>query len=86
MTPAASAPVTAAPASGHAVRRFHHPVPWAWLVGVLAALVAVLAGLPDGMAEPVQTAAAWAVIAVIAVLAVASVARGLDLLLDCESN
>ncbi len=56
------------------------------LAGTMAALVALLMGLPDGVAEPLQTALAWAVVAMVAVLAVLAVAKGLDLLLDCETR
>lgn len=57
-----------------------------WLAGTMAALMALLIGLPDGVAEPLQTVLAWSVVAMVAVLAVLTVAKGLDLLLDCETS
>ncbi len=56
------------------------------LAGTMSALLALLIGLPDGVAEPLQTALGWAVVAIVAVLAVLAVAKGLDLLLDCETR
>lgn len=57
-----------------------------WLAVVAAALVAVLIGLPEGVAEPLQALLAWAVVATVAVLAVVAIATGLDRLLDCETR
>ena len=50
-----------------------------------AALVMILIGLPDGVAEPLQALLAWSTVAAVAMLAVTAIAKGLDRLLDCES-
>lgn len=60
--------------------------PATWLVAAFAGLGALLALLPDGMAEPMQTVVAWLMVAVLATLAVILVAKGLERLLDCESS
>lgn len=57
-----------------------------WLAVAAAALMAVLIGLPDGVAEPLQAVLAWTVVAMVAVLAVMVIAKGLDRLLDCETS
>ena len=57
-----------------------------WLAVAVASLMAVLIGLPDGVAEPLQAVLAWTVVAALAVLAVIAMAKGLDRLLDCESR
>lgn len=51
-----------------------------------AVLTVVLLWLPEGVAEPLKTVLAWAVIASVAVIALLAVAKGLDQLLDCESS
>ena len=56
-----------------------------WLTAVALASVIILIGLPDGVAEPLQTMLAWTVVAAVAVMAVMAIAKGLDRLLDCES-
>ena len=56
-----------------------------WLAAGVAALVMILIGLPDGVAEPLQALLAWSTVAAVAVLAVIAIAKGLDRLLDCES-
>jgi cell division protein FtsW (lipid II flippase) len=56
-----------------------------WLAAGVAALVMILIGLPDGVAEPLQAVLAWTVVAAVAVLAVMAIAKGLYRLLDCES-
>ena len=60
--------------------------PAGWLVTALAGLGALLALLPEGMAEPVQTLVAWLMVGTVATLAVMLVAKGLERLLDCESS
>jgi hypothetical protein len=57
-----------------------------WLAGTMAALMVLLIGLPDGVAEPLQTVLGWSVVALVAALAVLAVAKGLDLLLDSETS
>lgn len=57
-----------------------------WLAGTMAALLVLLIGLPDGVAEPLQTVLGWAIVAMVGALAVLAVAKGLDLLLDCETS
>ena len=57
-----------------------------WLAVAAIALMAVLIGLPDGVAEPLQAVLAWTVVAAVAVLAVVAIAKGLDRLLDCEAS
>lgn len=57
-----------------------------WLAVTMTALTALLIGLPDGVAEPLQTALGWSIVAMVAALAVLTVARVLDLLLDCETS
>ncbi|MDP1953081.1 MAG: hypothetical protein Q8K71_01250 [Polaromonas sp.] len=59
---------------------------WRWLFGAVAAFMALLIGLPEGVAEPLQSALAWTVVAMVAVLAVMVLAKGLDLLLDSETR
>ena len=56
-----------------------------WLAAVASASVIILIGLPDGVAESLQTMLAWTVVAAVAVMAVMAIAKGLDRLLDCES-
>lgn len=60
--------------------------PAAWLVAAFAGLGALLAILPEGTAEPLQTVIAWLMVAMVATLAVILVAKGLERLLDCESS
>lgn len=57
-----------------------------WLAVTMTALTALLIGLPDGVAEPLQSALGWSIVAMVAALAVLTVARVLDLLLDCETS
>lgn len=57
-----------------------------WLAVTMTALTALLIGLPDGVAEPLQTVLGWSIVAMVAALAVLTVARVLDLLLDCETS
>jgi hypothetical protein len=56
-----------------------------WMAAGVAALVMILIGLPDGVAEPLQALLAWSTVAAVAVLALIAIAKGLDRLLDCES-
>lgn len=85
MALAASAPTDAPGTVG--TRQRHLPFgPAAWLVAALVCLGALLAMLPEGTAEPLQTVIAWLMVAMVATLAVILVARGLDRLLDCESS
>lgn len=68
-------------------RERHSPFgPAAWLVTALVGLGALLALLPEGTAEPLQTVIAWLMVAMVAALAVILVAKGLERLLDCESS
>ena len=57
-----------------------------WLAGVATTFIAVLVGLPDGVAEPLQAVLAWSVVAAVAILAVMAIAKGLERLLDCENS
>ncbi len=85
MALAASSPTDAPGAGG--TRRRHTPLgPATWLVAALVCLGALLAILPEGMAEPLQTVIAWLMVAMVAILAVILVAKGLERLLDCESS
>lgn len=85
MALAASSPTDAPGAEG--TRRRHSPFgPAAWLVAALVGLGAVLAMLPDGTAEPLQTVIAWLMVAMVAALAVMLVAKWMERLLDSESS
>lgn len=85
MALAASSPTNAPSTDG--TRQWHSPFgPAAWLVAALACLGALLAMLPDGTAEPLQTVVAWLMVGIVATLAVILVAKGLERLLDCESS
>ncbi len=59
---------------------------WQVLPVLLLALIGFLTLTPDGVAEPLQDFAGWAVIGGIATLAVMAIVVGLDRLLDCEGN
>jgi len=85
MALAASSPTDAPGTEG--ARQRHTPFgPAAWLVVTFAGLGALLAILPEGTAEPLQTVIAWLMVAMVATLAVILVAKGLERLLDCESS
>ncbi|MDO9359436.1 MAG: hypothetical protein Q7T70_10645 [Polaromonas sp.] len=56
------------------------------LSAVLAALVAFMVLMPEGVAESAQALAAWGVIGLIAVFAVLAIAKGLERLLECEAD
>lgn len=85
MALATSSPTDAPGTAG--TRQRHSPFgPAAWLVVALVGLGALLAMLPDGTAEPLQTVIAWLMVAVVAILAAMLVAKGLERLLDCESS
>jgi peptidoglycan/LPS O-acetylase OafA/YrhL len=79
MTFATSSTAYRNPLKAHARRA------WPWLAVAVGAFMAILIGLPDGVAEPLQAVLAWTVVAAVAVLAVVAIAKGLDRLLDCES-
>lgn len=82
---AASSPTDAPGPAGTRLR--HSPFgPAAWLVAALVGLGALLAILPEGTAEPLQTVMAWLMVAMVAILAAMLVAKGLERLLDCESS
>ncbi|MDI1342293.1 hypothetical protein [Polaromonas sp.] len=81
----ASSPTDAPGPQG--TRRRHSPFePAVWLVGALVCLGALLAMLPDGMVESLQTFIGWLMVALVATLAVMMIAKGLERLLDCESS
>ncbi|MDI1268797.1 MAG: hypothetical protein PSV40_06805 [Polaromonas sp.] len=85
MALAASSPTDAPGTAG--TRQRHSPFgPAAWLVATLIGLGALLAMLPDGTAEPLQTVIAWLMVAMVATLAVMLVAKGMERLLDSESS
>lgn len=88
MALAASSPTDAPGAPGaQGTRQRHSRFGVAtWLVAALVCLGALLAILPEGMAEPLQTVIAWLMVAMVAILAVILVAKGLERLLDCESS
>lgn len=77
---------TNAPGTQGARQRHSLFGPAAWLVAAFAGLGALLASLPEGAAEPLQTVIAWLMVAMVATLAVILVAKGLERLLDCESS
>jgi hypothetical protein len=56
------------------------------LLTVLACLMAVLAVLPDGVAEPVQAVICWVIVGITAVAAVIVIAKGLERFLDSEAG
>lgn len=62
------------------------PGPWAWLLLALVGLAGLLALVPDGMAEPLQTVIGWLITGIVAALGVMAIVRGLERLLDCESS
>lgn len=70
--------------------RFQRPFSIAgWLFAILAILVVLtglLLALPDGLAEPLQTLIGWAIGGVAAAGAVLAIVKGLERLLDCETN
>lgn len=85
MALAASSPSDAPGTAG--TRQRHSPFgPAAWMVAALIGLGALLAILPEGAAEPLQTLIAWLMVAMVATLGVILVAKGLERLLDCESS
>ncbi|WP_341919580.1 hypothetical protein [Polaromonas sp. YR568] len=85
MALAASSPTDAPGTAG--TRQRHSPVgPAVWLVVALVGLGTLLAMLPEGTAEPLQTVIAWLMVAMVATLAAILVARGLERLLECESS
>ncbi|MDP2449490.1 MAG: hypothetical protein Q8M93_06390 [Polaromonas sp.] len=85
MALAASSPTDAPGTAGTRQRRTLFG-PAVWLVAALVGLGALLAMLPDGTAEPLQTVIAWLMVAVVAALAVMLVAKGMERLLDSESS
>ncbi|WP_395057200.1 hypothetical protein [Polaromonas sp.] len=64
----------------------HVAAAWVYIASTFAALVAFLALTPDGIVEPAQTLAGWLVGGGVAALAVGTVVRGLERLLDCETD
>ena len=85
MAIAATSPTDAPGTAGMRLRRIAFE-PAAWLGAALVFLGALLAMLPDGTVELIQTVIAWLVVAMVATLAVIVVARGLERLLDCECS
>lgn len=60
--------------------------PWQGLLAVLVGLIAFLVLLPDGVAESAQNVVGWLLMGLVATLAVVAIAKGLERLLDCESD
>lgn len=85
MTHAASSP-TESPNSRVSARPYHLPGPWAWLLIALVGLTGLLALVPDGIAEPLQTVIGWLITGIVAAFGVMAIVRGLERLLDCESS
>jgi peptidoglycan/LPS O-acetylase OafA/YrhL len=59
---------------------------WIGLLAIPLGVLAILALLPDGVAEPAQAVLAWLLAGAVAVGAVAAIVTGLERLLDCESG
>jgi len=59
---------------------------WQILPAAFAGLIAFLALVPDGIAEPVQAFACWMLVGLVALFAVGAIAKGLERLLDCEAG
>ncbi|OOG39839.1 hypothetical protein [Polaromonas sp. A23] len=74
-------PLKPAPASSLA---FFGPA--TWLLAALAGLITVLAVMPDGSAEALQTAIGWLIIGLVAALGVMAIVKGVERLLDCETE
>lgn len=85
MALAATSPTDASGTEGMRLRRVAFG-PAAWLIAAMVCLGALLAMLPEGTVEPMQTVIAWLVVAIVAALAVILVAKGLERLLDCECS
>ena len=85
MTHAASS-ATESPNRRVSARPQHLPGPWAWLLVALVGLTGLLAFVPDGTAEPLQTVIGWLIIGIVAAFGVMAIVRGLERLLDCESS
>lgn len=77
---------TASPLKPVSVRSLAFFNPAAWLLAALVSLITVLAVLPDGSAEPLQTAIGWLIIGLVAALGVMAIVKGLERLLDCETE
>ena len=56
------------------------------LTALLAALVAFMVLIPEGVAESAQALAGWGVVGLIAAFAVMAIAQGLERLLECEAD
>lgn len=67
-------------------RTLHRAAPWLSIASAFAVLVAFLALTPDGVVEPVQTLAGLLGGGGVAALAVGTAVKGLERLLDCESD
>jgi len=85
MTHAVSSP-TESPARRVSATPPYFGEPWAWLLAILAGLTSLLALVPEGIAEPLQTVIGWLIIGIVAALGVMAIVRGLERLLDCESS
>ena len=64
----------------------HFFAAWQILPAAFALLVMFLAFTPDGVAEPLQALAGWLVVGAVAALAVTAIVKGLERLLDCETD
>jgi hypothetical protein len=73
-------------ASGSLLKRQPFFRPWQGLLALLIGLIAFLVLMPDGVADRAQTVAGWLVMGLVATLAVVTIAKGLERLLDCESD
>ncbi|MEO8023278.1 hypothetical protein [Polaromonas sp.] len=85
MTHAASSP-TESPNRRVSARPQHRPEFWVWLLAAVVGLTGLLALVPDGMAEALQTVIGWLIIGIVAALGVMAIVRGLERLLDCERD
>lgn len=77
---------TASPLKPVTARSLASFSPATWLLAALAALITVLAVLPDGSVEAVQTVIGWLIIGLVAALGVMAIVKGLERLLDCETE
>jgi uncharacterized membrane protein len=77
---------TASPLKPASARSLAFAGPATWLLAALAGLITVLALLPDGSAEALQTVIGWLIVGLVATLGVMAIVKGLERLLDCETE
>jgi uncharacterized membrane protein len=86
MTFAASSQTgTGAATEGPSKRRRYFGL-WPAFLATFIGLIAFMALLPDGVADPAQAVAGWLVVGILAAIVVIAIVKGLERLQDCETD